>query len=442
MTKKINRRTLIRSALLGASAVMGGASVSSRVYSANGEYDGKFLMCFHLDGGADVTCWVDPKENTPGEPKISYWADNDSTRQAGGILYAPFADNEFLFEKYHDRMLVINGIDAQTNSHETGKFFNWSGFNAEGRPTLPALFAAAKAPTLPMAYTSLGGGYASGGDMIRFNKISDPRGLSSALDPFSVPWAENGERWRPEEETTLISEANDRVLETMLANTKSPRKRRNLLNTIKARASKDQLTKLKDLLPQQNEFPEQVEIGNRLWFNTQSEILGALTIFAAGVGCSADVVVPGFDTHDNHDELHTHLYNYTSLAIDYMWNEAERLGIADRLVVVISSDFGRTNMYNAGEGKDHWPILSTIVMEKNASWGSRTVGKTDDIHNALKVDPKTLKESSSGTLIFPSHVHKSLQKYLGIHDFASANRLGHEDLDDLEIFNPSLRTVG
>ena len=28
--------------------------------------------------------------------------------------------------------LVINGVDAQTNSHETGRLFNWTGSNTEG----------------------------------------------------------------------------------------------------------------------------------------------------------------------------------------------------------------------------------------------------------------------------------------------------------------------
>ena len=39
--------------------------------------------------------------------------------------------------------------------------------------------------------------------------------------------------------------------------------------------------------------------------------------------------------------------------------------MADRMVVVIGSDFGRTNFYNSADGKDHWPIGSFIIMEKN-----------------------------------------------------------------------------
>ncbi len=35
---------------------------------------------------------------------------------AGNIRYAPFARNEAFFENHHDKMLVINGVDAQTGT--------------------------------------------------------------------------------------------------------------------------------------------------------------------------------------------------------------------------------------------------------------------------------------------------------------------------------------
>ena len=60
------------------------------------------------------------KANTPGERVINHWAENNEIQQAGNIPFAPFANNAAFFEKYHDRMLVINGVDAQTNSHTVG----------------------------------------------------------------------------------------------------------------------------------------------------------------------------------------------------------------------------------------------------------------------------------------------------------------------------------
>ena len=82
---------------------------------------------------------------------------------------------------------------------------------------------------------------------------------------------------------------------------------------------------------------------------------------------------------------------------------------------MVGSDFGRTNFYNAENGKDHWPIGSYIVMEESPDWGNRVVGVTDGLHNALKVNPSTLKEDpDNGILMYPKHVHKALRRYLGV----------------------------
>ena len=42
----------------------------------------------------------------------------------GDLFYAPFAGNVAFFEKYYQRMLVVNGVDAQTNSHTVGIVHN------------------------------------------------------------------------------------------------------------------------------------------------------------------------------------------------------------------------------------------------------------------------------------------------------------------------------
>ena len=121
------------------------------------DYQGKLFVFVQADGGWDPTSFCDPKSNTPGEPVINHWAERGEVRQVGSIAYAPFARNAAFFEKYHRRLLVINGVDAQTNSHTVGVMHNWSGRNSEGYPTMSALLAAHFAPSLPLPYLSFGG---------------------------------------------------------------------------------------------------------------------------------------------------------------------------------------------------------------------------------------------------------------------------------------------
>ena len=109
-------------------------------------------------------------------------AERDEVRQAGRIPYAPFARNQAFFEKYHRRMLVINGVDAQTNSHTVGIVHNWSGRNSEGYPTTTALLAAHYAESLPVPYLSFGGFSATAG-LTRFTRIDNANLLRNIANP-------------------------------------------------------------------------------------------------------------------------------------------------------------------------------------------------------------------------------------------------------------------
>ena len=182
MKRRIFLKTMASSAALAAFS-----SPSNRVWAAPEGYEGRFLVVLQMDGGWDVTQLCDPKTNTPGEPDINHWANSSEIQTAGRIQYAPVASNRRLFENHHQKMLVINGVDAQTNSHSTGVLHNWSGRNAAGLPTLTALFAATKAPDLPLAYVN-NGGFSATADLIRFSRLNDHDALIDLLDPSVVPW--------------------------------------------------------------------------------------------------------------------------------------------------------------------------------------------------------------------------------------------------------------
>ena len=127
-----------------AGGVVGGTGIRLPVSLAGSyrDYSGKLLVTVQADGGWDVTCFCDPKTNTPDEPVISHWAETDETRWAGNLPYAPFADNEAFFERHHSRMLVVNGVDMQNNSHDMGAVNISTGRMSKEFPTLSAVHAA------------------------------------------------------------------------------------------------------------------------------------------------------------------------------------------------------------------------------------------------------------------------------------------------------------
>ena len=69
-------------------------------------------------------------------------------------------------------MLVINGVDAQTNSHTVGIVHNWSGRNSEGYPAMTALMSAKYGSGLPVSYLSFGG-YSRTGGVTRYTRLNN-----------------------------------------------------------------------------------------------------------------------------------------------------------------------------------------------------------------------------------------------------------------------------
>ena len=421
----MKRRTLLKT-LMAAGAAASGFRLPL-LHAA--DYRGKLFVFVQADGGWDPTSFCDPKANTPGEPVINHWAEVDEMRQAGRIAYAPFARNERFFEKYHRRMLVINGVDAQTNSHSVGIVHNWSGRNAEGYPTTTALLAAHYAPKLPVPYLSFGG-FSATADITRFTRIDNADLLRNIANPA----------------TQMFSSENWAVLESLWnATAQRLEAAPNLLpgdvrhrEFYRSAFATEGLKAYADAIPPEDEL-EQREVYEGLNGDYYSDLRrqAQLTVlaFRTGVAVAADLWLGGFDTHTYHDPDHEWLLGNLTDSVDFLWEYAEEHGVADRMVVVIGSDFGRTNFYNAVAGKDHWPIGSYIIMEKNQPWTGRAVGETDELHFAQRVNPRTLRrDDRGGTIIYPKHVHKALRRYLDIANTPGVQRFPFNNTEDFAFF--------
>ena len=429
----MRRRTLLQGLL--AAGVMAPGFRLPLVHAA--DYRGKLFVFVQADGGWDPTSFCDPKANTPGEPVINHWAQRDEVRQAGRIPYAPFARNQRFFEKYHRRMLVINGVDAQTNSHTVGIVHNWSGRNSEGYPTTTALLAARYAPDLPIPYLSFGGFSATAG-VTRFTRIDD----ADLLRRIAAPALTTGEPHRD----FYLSKADWAALRSVrqataerLASAPSllPGDVRHR-EFYRSAITTEGLKAYADALPPENELEQEERYNGRdrnFYSTLRRQAQLTVLAFKTGVAVSADLWLGGFDTHAYHDPDHEWLLGNLTDSVDYLWGYAERHGVANRMVVVIGSDFGRTNFYNAQSGKDHWPIGSFVVMEKNQRWTGRAVGETDGLHFAQRINPRTLRrDDRNGTIIYPKHVHKALRRYLGIENTPGARRFPFNNTEDFAFF--------
>jgi len=363
-----------------------------------------YFLTVQTSGAWDVTLFCDPKENKFGEKEITHWSNNDETQEIGNLNYAPFAKNEEFFQKYYKDILIINGVDAQTNSHTVGITNNWSGRTAAGYPSLPALYASTHGESLPLSYLSFGGGYSYTASQISAAMVGHPGSIKNLLLPNRTSWDGqikiNKELWK------LIQAENIASLESQIAtsnNQESISRRRDYINAF---GNSERLKALGNTLPSDNDL-------NKL-SRFKGQIQVALSAFSANTTITADIAQDGYDTHENNDNQQRDLLSELVDGLDFLWEQAETLGIADKLFVMVGSDFGRTPYYNANNGKDHWNIGSYMFMKRNADFTNQVIGETDSLHNALGVNAENLKSDGSSPTINPTHIHNSLRQYLGI----------------------------
>ncbi|MFQ3236122.1 MAG: hypothetical protein ACI9C4_001691 [Paraglaciecola sp.] len=434
----MNRRDFIKYA--GLTSVMGTLPTAFQIRAGKADFNGKFLITLQAQGGWDVSSLCDPKMNVPGEAQINHWAINDETQTAGNIQYAPFGTNQKFFDKYYNDMLIINGIDAQTNSHTAGVVHNWSGRISNGFPTLTALYAASNAPDLPISYIN-NGGYAETAGITRYSRLDEPSTIKNIVKPNQNVW--NPEQSRnPARDWDLINQTRAKIMaEKLNKNTLTFRERLAISNYNSALESASILRDFSAGLTNAGELEEGVQKTN-FYSSLKTQAQLALIAMNSGVAVSADLLAGGaFDSHQFHDRDQAESLAVTTDGIDYIWQYAEQLGIADRLVVVVMSDFSRTPYYNVTEGKDHWPVGSAIIMERDAPWGNRTVGLTDQEQNVIPINPATLQpQESGGSIIYPKHVMQSLREYMGIADNPLVSPFAFNNGESFDFFSATKST--
>ncbi|MBL4574248.1 MAG: DUF1501 domain-containing protein, partial [Gammaproteobacteria bacterium] len=360
----MNRREF--SKLLAMAGLGATASLPLGIAQALEPYSGPFYINLAAIGGWDVTSFCDPKSNIAGERIINNWAESASIEQAGNIAYAPVGNNRAFFERFYQDMLVINGIDTQTNSHDDGRRHTWSGRLGFGYPSFGAIASNAIGPDLPLSLVHAAG-YSETAGIARFSRLQDPDIIKNLVNDSTVQDGANIFGLFEETELNLITHYQDERLARLAgSNQLLPRQIEGLNSLQLANATRGDLSLFADLLP--NTFE-----GGRA--NRAAQL--ALVAYQSGLCVSAQLGIKGFDTHQDHDADHFNSMDELTDLITFIFDAAEEGGFADKIVITLGSDFGRKPYYNAGGGKDHWPIGSAVFIQQGAGWGNRVVGATD-----------------------------------------------------------------
>jgi len=94
----------------------------------------------------------------------------------------------------------------------------------------------------------------------------------------------------------------------------------------------------------------------------------------------------GFDTHARQAEIQEKLLKGFSDAVNTFQKEMEALGKADKVIVLVFSEFGRRCYENASGGTDHGQAAPMMLIGKNVKGGFH--GTTPDLQNLADGDLK------------------------------------------------------
>jgi uncharacterized protein (DUF1501 family) len=288
---------------------------------------------------------------------------------------------------------------------------------------LGAYLAGTYNSTLPMSFLAFGG-YTETAGVAPQSRASNIGALRTLAYPARQNFDDPESTYLSSRALELVEEAQWHRDQALIAGQGLPKINHSMSTLYESRSGSNELKRLQEYLPEDtsNGLRGQVEI--------------ALAAYRAGISVAANLSSGGFDTHGNHDQSHIPRLETVLDAMSYARNLAQELGIGDKVVIMASSDFGRTPGYNDGNGKDHWSISSMLMMGAGIQ-GNRVIGKTTEGHRAygINTDLSVDEREDAPLKITPAHIHSAIRKQYALgadNELASMFPLTNEE--DLPIF--------
>lgn len=384
-----------------------------------------FVLTVQAAGAWDPTFLVDPvADNAAFTPFTAA-----QILSVGQIRYAPQlnvqamtaapymvgATPEDFFTKHGQKIILFNGVDNATVSHDVGPRVAFTGSTRDGQPSISGLVAGIQGKELPLAMF-VSGGFASTGGLVpitRGGSLTLLRGLASP----------NRDLIHLDAVDALLRSATRERDARLIAATTLPRTsiaEQRILDS-RSGALEDRFRQIADELQKATSVRAPNALGDAA--------SGVLALMRSGATAAGHLSIGGFDTHQNHNANHTNAMLGLLRGLDFIIDTAaaDPTISARGLVVIVGSDFGRSR-YNDANGKDHWPITSMMTIGVGAAssiiGGARVIGGTTPTGKngvaALPVkvvDGRTITaapDDPEGVKLTAAHVQLALRHALGL----------------------------
>ena len=393
--------------------------------TAHAQVASKILIYYHTDGGMCNDMFLDP---SPDRRYNLYTQNGLAIPGSGNIRIAPAGQNLAFLNRFRDQMLVINGVNTESNSHTDGAINSATGKLMMGYAPLSELHAAKYAGGAPAGWMVRDGDTVSTG-VYPATAVPDQNQLRAMVDPLASSGTTDYVK-RTDFNKTV--EARQARLEALKANgILLPKERLVTDEFLAAKEARIRLQAVAQNIPATFGNNPDIEV---FMIAAQSGITAAGTIGSGGFDCHGSEL----DYEGNNGAL-TRMTN----RLTFIWDEAARRGIADRLYVLVAGEFSRTPL-NGSNGHDHqnFGAGALLMLPPGSGLGNRVVGysATMNLHQSRTINPKTGAPDPNGIVIKPAHYHDALRDFLGVQPTNPALGLGVPASEKLNLFSTTMST--
>jgi uncharacterized protein (DUF1501 family) len=398
------RRLFLDGAALSSLAALGWHPSMAR--SAMGER--KFLF-FFASGAWDHTAVLEPHH---GSDYVDHQPDS-YLRQIGGLRHTAndqtMASVGRFFSRWGGQSAIVNGIDAHTVGHDTGRQMTMTGTSADNYPDWPTALAALGQGEYPLPHVVFGG--PSYGGHLSSSVVR--AGGGTLLDLIEGSIVGSGDAPAP-----LLQSPSDQMLDAFVFDrvAKFTGERGSMPGASRQRANAFLANMDRSMEIEGRKFEAGLgELGNSLL----DQAVKATEMMRLGLSRTAIVGIPGgWDTHGGNDPQETQFNTFFDALDQLMDHLARTPGLStpwqiDETVIVCLSEFGRTPMFNGAMGKDHWPYNSSLVIGSGVR-GGRSLGAADDGSLGMPVNFATGMADDNGDILGSENVGAAILQLGGV----------------------------
>ena len=367
----------------------------------------KFIF-FFASGAWDTTSVFDPHH---GSSRIDMDVET-FTKTLGHLNHTAGDDRPNVvrfFQRWGNRTAVVNGMDAHTVGHDSGRMMTMTGTSAENYPDWPTVIASSSTGDYPLPHVVFSGPSYGGhlsGSVVR-------AGGGTLLNLIDGSIVGGSDRPAPQ-----LSTPSDQMVDAFVYE-RSSRFAAN--KGVRQGVGRDRGTALLDNLDRAMEIEgRRFEAGlDDLGNSLLDQAIKASELMRLGLTRTAMIGIPGgWDCHGG-VEVNAPQFNDFFGAMDVLMDHLAMTPgqstrwLIDEVVVVALSEFGRTPLWNGAGGKDHWPFTSAMVVGSGVR-GGRTYGGTDDGLIGLKTNFATGNVSNTGDMLGTENLGVALLKLGGV----------------------------